>query len=217
MRNKYANSFNKFGNVLEAVEKIKSINKEDFNGDIYLNVFKKVSAPYLLNSGICIQDNDYKWLEFYNYNSKVRMTAIYNENNEIIEWYFDIARSIGKENGIPYEDDFYLDVVLTPSGKVILLDEDEFEEAFNRKEMTKEEYDEGYQIANDLMEKLKGNVDNVLKFSFNSSVCATTDVICLLFLSTIIFVSVINFDNVFVLTYCVCVVVSAFETNFVLI
>ena len=97
MRNKYANSFNKFGNVLEAVEKIKSINKEDFNGDIYLNVFKKVSAPYLLNSGICIQDNDYKWLEFYNYNSKVRMTAIYNENNEIIEWYFDIARSIGKK------------------------------------------------------------------------------------------------------------------------
>ncbi len=165
MRNKYANSFNKFGNVLEAVEKIKSINKEDFNGDIYLNVFKKVSAPYLLNSGICIQDNDYKWLEFYNYNSKVRMTAIYNENNEIIEWYFDIARSIGKEKGIPYEDDFYLDVVLTPKGKVILLDEDEFEEAFERKEMTKEEYDDGYRNAYDLMGKLKGNVENVLKFS----------------------------------------------------
>lgn len=165
MRKKFANSFNKFGNVLEAVEKIKSINKEDFKGDIYLNVFKKVLDPYLLNNGICIQDNNYKWLEFYDYNSKVRLTAIYNQNNEIIEWYFDIARSIGKENDIPYEDDFYLDVVLTPKGNVILLDEDEFKEAFEKNEMTKEEYEEGYKIAYELMERLEGNVDKVLKFT----------------------------------------------------
>ena len=64
------------------------------------------------------------------------MSAAYDEKNEIIEWYFDIARCIGKENGIPYEDDFYLDVVLTPNGKIILLDEDEFEEAFKRNEIT---------------------------------------------------------------------------------
>ena len=165
MRKKFANSFNKFGNVLEAEERIKKINEEDFKGDIYLNIIKKVSTPFLLDNGLCIQDNNYKWLEFYDYNSKVRMSAVYNENNEIVEWYFDIARSIGKENGIPYEDDLYLDVVLGPTGKIILLDEDEFEEAFNRKEMTKEEYDEGYKIANELIEELKGNEDKVLKFT----------------------------------------------------
>ena len=58
-------------------------------------------------------DNNYKWLEFYDYSSKVKLTAIYDENNEIIEWYFDIAKEIGKDNGIPYEDDLYLDVVVT--------------------------------------------------------------------------------------------------------
>ena len=57
-------------------------------------------------------DNNYKWL----YNSKVKLTAIYNENNKIIEWYFDIAREIGKEKDVPYEDDLYLDVVVTSTG-----------------------------------------------------------------------------------------------------
>lgn len=165
MRNKYANSFNKFENVLEADERIVTINEDDFKGDICLNYFTKVSKTFVLENGLCIQDNDYKWLEFYDYSSRVRLSAVYNEKNEIIEWYFDIARSIGKENGIPYEDDFYLDVVLTPSGKVVLLDEDEFEEAFSRQEMTKEEYDEGYKIAYELMARLEGNADKVLEFT----------------------------------------------------
>lgn len=46
---------------------------------------------------------------------------MYDEKNEIVEWYFDIARKIGKENGIPYEEDLYLDVVVTPTGEIILL------------------------------------------------------------------------------------------------
>lgn len=165
MRKKFANSFNKFGNVLEAEERIKDINEEDFEGDIYLNIIKKVSIPYILENGLCIQDNDYKWLEFYDYNSKVRLSAVYNEKNEIVEWYFDIARSIGKENGIPYEDDLYLDVVLGPKGRIILLDEDELKEAYDRKNITKEEYDGAYKVANELMGKLEGNVEKVLKFT----------------------------------------------------
>jgi len=165
LRNKYANSFNKFGNVLEAEERIKTINEDDFKGDIYLNIFNKVEKSFKLENGLCIQDNNYKWLEFYDYSSKVRLSAVYDEKNQIVEWYFDIAKSIGKENGIPYEDDLYLDVVLGPTGKIILLDEDELKEAFERKEITKEEFDEGYKIAYELMERLKGNVDKVLKFT----------------------------------------------------
>ena len=165
MRNRFANSVNRFGNVLEVEHKIKTINNEDFKGDIYLNNFIKISEPYFLDKGLCIQDTGYKWLKFYDYSSRVELTAVYNQKNEIVEWYFDIAKGIGKENGIPYEDDFYLDVVLTPSGKVILLDEDEFEEAFEREEMTKDEYTKGYKIAKELMDKLNGNVDKVLKFT----------------------------------------------------
>ena len=165
LKKKFADSVKKYENALVVEQKIKEINDEDFKGDIYLNHFKKLKQPYILDNGLCIQDINYKWLEFYDYNSKVRLTAIYNENNEIIEWYFDIARCIGKENGIPYEDDLYLDVVLGPNGKIILLDEDELKEAFERHEITKQEYEEAYKIAEDLIRKLKDNQNEVLKFT----------------------------------------------------
>ncbi|MBR3249290.1 MAG: GNAT family N-acetyltransferase [Clostridia bacterium] len=112
-----------------------------------------------------IIDNNYKWLEFYDYSSKVKLTAIYDENNEIIEWYFDIARKIGKDNGIPYEDDLYLDVVVTPKGEIILLDEDELKEAYNKREMTKEEYKNAYKEAEQLMNKLKNNKDKLKEYT----------------------------------------------------
>ena len=59
----------------------------------------------------------------------------------------------------------YLDVVVTPIGEVILLDEDELKEAFDKKEMTKDEYDEAYKIANELMKKLNGNKDKLKEFT----------------------------------------------------
>lgn len=148
---------------------LKVISAEDnfFKGDIYFYNFSDVKEKILIPSGKCILDNNYKWLEFYDYNSRVKLTAIYNENEQIIEWYFDIAREIGKDNGVPYEDDMYLDVVVTPKGEVILLDEDELKEAFDRKEMTKEEFDEAYKIARDLMEKLKDNKESLQEYTDN--------------------------------------------------
>ena len=133
-----------------------SVHDENFSGDIYFYNFLKVQDKILIPNGKTIIDNNCKWLEFYDYSSRFKLTAIYDENDEIVEWYFDIARIIGKENGIPYEDDMYLDVVVTPSGEIILLDEDEFEEAYNRREMTKQEYEEAYNIAYDLINKLTG-------------------------------------------------------------
>lgn len=125
-----------------------------FTGDIYYYNFIEVKDKIVIPNGKCIMDNNYKWLEFYDYNSKVKLTAIYDENNKIIEWYFDIAREIEKENGIPFEDDLYLDVVVTPTGEILLLDEDELKEALNRMEITKEEYKNAYKEANQLIDKL---------------------------------------------------------------
>lgn len=139
--------------------------KVSLSGDIYLNHFIKISNPYLLENGLCIQDNNYKWLEFYDYSSQVRLTAIYDEKNKIVEWYFDIARRLGKENGMPYEDDWYLDVVLRPDGEIILLDEDELKEALERMEMTKEEFNEAYNIANNLIQRIRGKEIQVRKFT----------------------------------------------------
>ncbi len=165
LKKKFASIVKDYDGVDEIEQTLKHFNNDDFKGDLYLNNFKKVSKPMILEKGLCILNTNYKWLEFYDYNSRIRLSAVYDDKNEMVEWYFDIARGIGKENGIPYEDDMYLDVVLTPKGEVILLDEDEFEEAYSKLEMTKQEYDEAYKITYDLMDKIRGKHKELLEFS----------------------------------------------------
>ena len=165
LKKRYASRTKEKSNILEINQKMINIDNDEFKGDIFFDEIIKVKEKHIVSKDICIEDNNYKWLEFYDYNAKIKLTAIYNEKNEIIEWYFDIARSIGKENGDPYEDDLYLDVVVTPHGKIMLLDEDELKEAFERHEMTKEEFDEAYKIAINLMKKLEGRTENLKKFT----------------------------------------------------
>lgn len=166
LRKKFVTNPNKMGIVKKGSLKIRDFNNLDFNGDIALIKFNKMHEPYVVEDiNLCMANDDYKWLEFYDYNKKYRLTAMYNEKNEIVEWYFDIARKIGKENGMPYEDDLYLDVVVTPDGNIILLDEDELKDAFNRFEVNKTDYDMAYKEANNLMKILKSNKEKLKIFT----------------------------------------------------
>lgn len=151
--------------VKKSNQKILSVNDKEFIGDIYFYNFIEVEDKMIIPNGKCIMDNNYKWLEFYDYSSKVKLTAFYDEEDKIIEWYFDIAREIGKENGVPYEDDLYLDVVVTQTGEVILLDEDELKAALDRMEITDLEYRNAYKEAENLMDKLKRRKEKLQKFT----------------------------------------------------
>ena len=164
LKKRYADRF-VGGKVKDLFYKIEPVTSDKFNGDICYYNFKKVINKIIIPNGETILDNGYKWLEFYDYNSKIKLTAMYNEKNEIIEWYFDIARQIGKENGVPFEDDLYLDVVINKDEEIILLDEEELEEAYRRLEITKEDYDNAYKIAYDLIEKLKVKKDKLKEFT----------------------------------------------------
>ena len=164
LKKRYADKF-VGGKSNQTIYKIKSVQTNDFCGDVIFYEFIDVNDKIIIPNGKSIMDRNYKWLEFYDYNSKIKLTAIYDENNKIIEWYFDIARKIGKENSTPYEDDLYLDVVVTPEGSIYLLDEDELKNAFSRLEVNKADYNMAYNEANKLMEKLKNNKDNLQKFT----------------------------------------------------
>ena len=163
LKKRYADRY--VGNRANADLRVISTRDDYFYGDIYFYKFIDVKDKILIPNRKCIMDINYKWLEFYDYSSKIKLTAIYDENSEIIEWYFDIAREIGKDNGIPYEDDLYLDVVVTPSGEVALLDEDELKEAYNKREMTREEFENAYKEAEKLMNKLKNNKDKLKEYT----------------------------------------------------
>lgn len=165
MKRRFADCVKDDENVLEIQQKMISRKSQNFTGDVFLNHFIKVKEKYLIEDKICLKNDNYKWVQFYDYRAKVCLTAIYNHKNEIVEWYFDVAKKIGKENSIPYEDDLYLDIVIKPDGAVILLDENELEDAFARHEISKAEYDEAYETVNDLMKKVEGKINKLKKFT----------------------------------------------------
>ena len=147
------------------IYKIKSIQTDEFSGDVVFYEFIEINDKIMIPNGKNILDHHYKWLEFYDYNSKIKLTAIYDENNKIVEWYFDIAKEIGKENNVPYEDDLYLDVVVTPEGTIHLLDEDELKDAFNKLEINKADFDMAYHEAKKLMNQLENNKNHLKRFT----------------------------------------------------
>ena len=153
-------------NVKQGSVTIRNFTDSVFKGDIAFVQFKEMSEPFILpDINLCIADNNYKWLEFYDYRKKYCLTAMYNDKNEIIEWYFDISREIGKKNGVPYEDDLYLDVVVQPDGNILLLDEDELKDAYDRLEITETEYINAKKVANDLINTLSGKMDDLKEFT----------------------------------------------------
>ena len=145
--------------------KIRSVNNSKFVGDVVYYKFDNINGKMIIPDGKVILDEGYKWLEFYDYSSKIKLTAVYTAENENVEWYFDIARRIGKENELPFEDDLYLDVVVSDDGKISLIDEDDLEKAFNRFEVSKSDYDMAYFEARNLMNKLNGNIDKLKDFT----------------------------------------------------
>ncbi len=141
MNRRYANRHKLSKPNSDLIYIVKSIKESYFNGDVCYYNFKNANIKKSTPKGKVIIDNNYKLLGFYDYSCKVKLSAFYDKNGNIIEWYFDIAKEIGKENCIPYEDDLYLDIVVRPNGEVILLDEEELKEALKRFEITKTEYE----------------------------------------------------------------------------
>ena len=165
LKKRYANRHKLDKPNSDLIYMVKGFEEKLFNVDVCYYNFKNANIKISIPNGKVIIDNNYRLLEFYDYSSKVKLSAFYDKNSEIIEWYFDIAKKIGKENGVPYEDDLYLDVVIRPDGKIVLLDEKELKEALKRFEITKEEYEMAYEEANKLMLLLKGNKEKLKSFT----------------------------------------------------
>ena len=90
---------------------------------------------------------------------------MFDDKNNLIEWYFDVSKKTGIENRIPYEDDLYLDMVITKDKEKSILDEDELIDDYNRKEITKEDLDNAYKTIEYLEEKYYNNFNELQKLT----------------------------------------------------
>ena len=139
-----------------------------FTGYVCYIKLKNIKKPLIVYNGvniICIKNNNYEWFELYPDNGKYALTIMFDDNNNLIEWYFDICKNVGLENGIPYEDDLYLDMIITPDGKHIVLDEDELLNAEENGEITTEDVNYAYKTLDYLNKKFVNDIENLRKFT----------------------------------------------------
>ena len=143
---------------------LKRIDKDYFKG--YLCKLKMIDIKPLIvklnNEDLCLRDNGYTWYEVYPDNENYAITIMYDVNNRLVQWYFDISKTIGVENGIPYEDDLYLDLSIRSNDEVSILDENELKEALDNNVITKEDYDFAYEVLDKLQGEYVSNYDHLV-------------------------------------------------------
>ena len=69
------------------------------------------------------------------------MRVYFNEKKERLEYYFDISLKNGldEDSKIPYYEDLFIDIVVK-NNEIEVLDEGELQEAFDVKEISKDEF-----------------------------------------------------------------------------
>ncbi|MCZ6911106.1 MAG: DUF402 domain-containing protein [Rickettsia endosymbiont of Ixodes persulcatus] len=143
----------------------------EFKGHITLISIHQVKEPLkrsIDGQEICLVDDGYYWMQHFPSRSNYCVTTMLNEKKEIIQWYFDISKSVGvSEQGIPYWDDLYLDVVVFPSGDFYIKDEEELEEALNREQIEEEDYYLAKNKMNDLIKEIESMENTIIKKSKN--------------------------------------------------
>lgn len=127
---------------------------KDFIGHITLLNIRKVSEPLFVKyqgKNVCIVNDSYSWLQQFPIGKNHSVTTMFDAKGEVVQWYIDICHEIGTENNIPWMDDLFLDIVVLPTGEIMLLDEDELEEALSKGVIEKSLYDLAWKEAKEII------------------------------------------------------------------
>lgn len=117
---------------------------------------------------IPLANDGYTWIQRLPIDKNYAISTMFDENNNIIQWYIDITKqnSIDKNNE-PFYDDLYLDVVVFPNGDVFLLDEDELQEALDCGKITEDDFNLAYQEANKILNGVAKDISKLSKMSLD--------------------------------------------------
>ena len=110
--------------------------------------------------------SDFKMLMYLPISEKWCLSAYYTPDGELTFWYFDISRkNFVDEHGMPCTDDVFLDLVITPNGQTITLDEDELQEGLDKGEISKQDFDDAYIVHDQIKNSKWSNVDFLTEVS----------------------------------------------------
>jgi predicted RNA-binding protein associated with RNAse of E/G family len=141
----------------------------DFQGWVTLLCLDEVREPFTITfhgEPICLVNHGYTWLQHFPEAGHFSLTTMFDADSRVVQWYIDISRQNGlDQRGIPWWDDLYLDVVVFTSGEVMLLDEDELEQARQDGEIDQADYELAREEAERLLTAITANQFPLLQLS----------------------------------------------------
>lgn len=137
----------------------------EFKGKIGLINLEEVNQKFITKrpngKSETIIDNGYKILTYFPENESYCCSVMYDRENQILQWYFDILKTNCEyESGVPYGEDMFLDVVVLPNGEYYTLDEEELKIALDNEVITMADFTKAYININ--------KVENIVKYKFNN-------------------------------------------------
>ncbi|MCQ2008718.1 MAG: DUF402 domain-containing protein [Sporolactobacillus sp.] len=139
----------------------------NFHGEAVLIQFNEIKAPLsVVYGGVRTKtvDQNYSWLQLFPAETpQFVLTAMFNAKHRLVQCYFDVIHQVGRdEQGTPWFDDLYLDLILFPNHKLYLVDEDELNEALENDIITPEMYEKAWRTAHRLMQFIKKDPEHFL-------------------------------------------------------
>jgi predicted RNA-binding protein associated with RNAse of E/G family len=135
------------------------IDSPAYHGYATLLRLDEVSEPLYVQFGqerVCIVDSGYDWVQHFPDGASYVLLAAFDAHGELVQWYIDIVGSMGvDERGVPWYEDLYLDIVVSPLGETLLLDVEELDAALRQGEITHGQYDLAWRQASVVLNALE--------------------------------------------------------------
>ena len=148
----------------------KHICSEWLTGYIGVIDIQKVSEQQIWKfhgEDIVVCEKGIKWVSVLPENDWYCITAMLNEQKEILLWYIDMIAEQGvDEDGVPYFYDLYLDLVVYPDGTILVDDMDELEDALAKGDITKEQFQLALDTSEGLQKGLLSDISGFVDFTF---------------------------------------------------
>lgn len=148
---------------------VQRIDSSEYRGYATLLRFDEIAEPLCVEFNeqrVCIIDRGYDWVQHFPDGANYALLAAFDERGELVQWYIDVVWRLGvDESGVPWYEDLYLDIVVSPTGETLLLDAAELDEALRQGEVTDIQYNFAWHQASTLLDALEADLFPLLWLS----------------------------------------------------
>ena len=159
---------------MNEVEKKKIVKVYDDKLKSYITIkyvikMKDKCTTFINGRKVTVLDKDYAILEYTPTDLNYNVRVFIDNNDKILEYYFDVVNKIEINNNDIYYEDLYLDVIYHTKnangccGYVLLSDEKELIDAYKNKDISKKQFNMAYSVALKLMDELKNKTNKFVK------------------------------------------------------